>query len=127
MEKMKIEDLHKYIQEEYGVEADYPFSNEWAPTPIFRHKDNRKWFAAAMFVPKCRVCTNSNEPVWILDVKCDPLLKTALLEKKGIYPAYHMNKEHWLTIMLDEVDEEDLEFVIGLSFDLTESKYKKRG
>lgn len=123
---MTIENLHKYIQEEYGVIADYPFSEEWAPSPVFRHKDNKKWFLIGMLVPKSRVCGSDKTPTWVLDLKCDPLLKPAMLEKKGFYIAYHMNKEHWITILLDEVDEEDLKFAISMSFDLTKAKYKKR-
>lgn len=124
---MKIEEYQKYIQEEYGIEADYPFAKEWAPSPVFRHKDNKKWFALAMFVPKCKICQSSKESVWVLNVKCDPILKSALMDKKGFYPAYHMNKEHWITILLDEACEDDVKFATDISFGLTKSKKKTKG
>ena len=40
----------------------------------------------------------------ILDVKCDPALAGALCaagKAGGILPGYHMNKNHWITILLD--------------------------
>ena len=120
---MTKENLLKYIEEEYGVVADYPFANGY---PIFRHKDNKKWFAALLDIPKCKICTQSNEIVWVLDVKCDPILRPALLERKGIYTVYHMNKEHWISVLLDEASDEDIKFVISMSYDLTKAKYKKK-
>nr|WP_250210024.1 MmcQ/YjbR family DNA-binding protein [Morganella morganii] len=40
--------------------------------------------------------------------------------KDGIYPAYHMNKEHWVTIMLDtEFSSEELKSLIDDSYRLT--------
>lgn len=44
----------------------------------------------------------------------------SLLEEKGFYPAYHMNKEHWITIFLDgSVDDEKILSLIDISYDLT--------
>lgn len=123
---MSKEELCEYIEEEYGIVVDYPFSNEKVPTPIFRHKDNKKWFAAAIFVQKCKVTGKSDERVWVLCVKCDQIIKSALLEKKGFYPAYHMNKQHWISLILEEADDEDLKFAVSMSYDLTGAKYKKR-
>lgn len=55
----------------------------------------------------------------ILDVKTDPLIREPMLKKKGVYIAYHMNKVHWLTIDINEIKDEDLEFLLDLSFELT--------
>mgnify|MGYP002421783608 CR=1 FL=1 len=44
----------------------------------------------------------------------------SLLEEKGFYPAYHMNKEHWNTIIVDEkVDENLVKELIEQSYQLT--------
>ena len=40
--------------------------------------------------------------------------------QRGILPAYHMNKEHWITIVLDSpFPEEEIYNLINLSYDLT--------
>ncbi len=40
---------------------------------------------------------------------------------KGFLPAYHMNKEHWITILLDgSVEREKIKQLIDLSYELTE-------
>ena len=48
---MTKEELFAYIEREYGVTPDYP----WLDSPegaVFRHADNRKWFALSMPVPR---------------------------------------------------------------------------
>ena len=46
-----------------------------------------------------------------------------LLSKKGIYPAFHMNKRYWISVALDDTlsDEEVLE-LIERSWSLTIKK-----
>lgn len=56
----------------------------------------------------------------------DRMFKDVLMQDKGILPAYHMNKEHWITVLLDgTVEEEQICSLIDLSFAATASKKKK--
>ena len=69
---------------------DYPFhDSNWT---VMRHKTNRKSFAYIFEHEGC---------IWI-NVKCDPMdgdfLKSAY---PAIVPAYHMNKRHWISVILD--------------------------
>ena len=123
---MTKENLLRYIEEEYGIIADYPFSKEYSPSPVLRHKDNKKWFALGMNISKEKLGAKTDKMVWVFNFKCDPLLKGALLEKKGFYIAYHMSKEHWISVVLEEVEDEDLFFALSMSFDLTKAKYRKK-
>lgn len=38
----------------------------------------------------------------ILNVKSDPMLIGSYRTQKGFFPAYHMNKENWISILLDQ-------------------------
>ena len=63
----------------------------------------------------------------ILNVKCDPALGGFLRTREGFHPAYHMNKEKWLTIRLDgSVPEEEIKNLIDLSYDLTAERKEKQ-
>lgn len=63
----------------------------------------------------------------MINLKCDPFLIGSLRAQKGFHPAYHMNKEKWISIRLDgSVPEEQIRRLIDLSFELTRSKMKKR-
>ena len=62
-----------------------------------------------------------------MNLKCEPLLIDALRTETGFYPAYHMNKEHWNSIILDgSVPDEDIKLMISDSYDLTINKNVKR-
>ena len=52
----------------------------------------------------------------------------SLILDKGIHPAYHMNKNHWITVCLDgSVEEEKIMWLVDVSFELTDKpKYKKK-
>ncbi len=113
------EEILRYAQEMLGGEPEYL----WAATPdcaVLRHPGNGKWYAIFMEVPKNRLGLPGGEPVSILNVKCDPILMGAMLTNPGMLPGYHMNKTHWLTILLDgTVPEETVVTLLNMSYDLT--------
>lgn len=53
-------------------------------------------------------------------LKCDPILVGSLRGERGFLPAYHMNKEHWVTVLLDgSVEDGRIYGLIDLSYTLT--------
>lgn len=95
MERSK---LFEWVKETYGTEPDYPW-NDW--NAVLRHSEKPKWYALIMEVPAKKLGLNENRIIDILNVKCDPTLIGLLRSKPGYFPAYHMNKEKWLSIVLD--------------------------
>lgn len=114
------------IQSLYGVSPEYLWSSS-PDSAVFRHTENGKWFGVLMRVsaekpPRLRETgTGGTEFVNILNLKCEPELAAALAAgKRGIFPAYHMNKTHWISVCLDgSLSEEELDSLIELSFELT--------
>ena len=107
MTQMEIID---YIKKTYDINPEYL----WKKTPdaaVFRHKDNRKWFCLIM---------NVNSKLY-LNVKTEPNYSDLLRNAYAyIIPAYHMNKEHWNTIVVSEDVDEDLVMeLIEQSYELT--------
>lgn len=94
--------LTELIREKY---ADLP-EFLWEDTPdcgIFRNKTSNKWYSAILTVNITKICpSTSDKVVEIIDIKVKPETVTKLLEKPGYYPAYHMNKKNWLTVILDD-------------------------
>ena len=119
---MKRGEWEEYIAGTYGVEPDFP----WARFPnhmVFRHEQNRKWFALLMSIPGSKLGIPGDQTVDILNLKCDPLLTGSLRREPGFYPAYHMNKETWITAALDgSAEEERIKRLLHMSFYLTAPK-----
>ena len=116
-------EIEAYIENQYGVKAEYPFEMD-DETAVFRQKSNGKWFAIIMRISKRRLHIDSDEEIDVMNVKCDPILIGSLLLDTGFYPAYHMNKTHWITVSPD-ADEDKVRMLIDMSFSLTALKRKK--
>lgn len=79
-----------------------------------------------MDVQKHKLGIQGNEQVDILNIKCDALTIGSLIKNKGFMPAYHMNKEHWVTIILDgSVLKNEIFNLLDLSFELTNKKHRQ--
>lgn len=73
-----------------------------------------------MRVSKSKFGIKNDNAVDILNLKSDPILIGSLRLKEGFFPAYHMNKEKWITIFLDgTVPKNEICDLLDLSYDLT--------
>jgi len=116
----------RYAQERYGVEPEYL----WAENPnfaVFRHSATQKWFAVIMDVPSNRLGLPGETLVDVMNVKCGPVMAGSLLTEKGFLPAYHMNKDHWISILLDgSVPDEQIFPLLELSYDNVATRRRKK-
>lgn len=116
-----------YIKKEYGVSPEYPW-RKYDANAVFRHGDNNKWFALVMEVGRDRLGLSGGESVDVINLKIDdPYFHDVLIREDGIMPAYHMNKFHWISVLLDgTVPQERVYDLIDLSFAATASAKKKK-
>ena len=117
--------LFSFVNEHYGIEPDYPFSDD--ASAVLRHPENRKWFALVMRVSKSKFGIKSDNAVDILNLKSDPIFIGSLRLKDGFFPAYHMNKASWITVALDgSVPAETIELLLDVSYELTKPKPRRK-
>jgi predicted DNA-binding protein (MmcQ/YjbR family) len=84
---MNIEELREYCMAKKHVTESFPFDNE---TLVF--KVMNKMFAL----------TGINSSPVSVNLKCDPEKAIALREEYScVLPGYHMNKQHWNTVVVD--------------------------
>lgn len=121
---MTREELLELAAARFSTEPEYPWGDD---NCILRHAGNRKWFAALLIVPYRRLGIEREGDASLLNVKCGPLLSAVYRRQPGILPAYHMNKEHWLSVRLDGSAADDtVRELLELSYDLTNTKRKAR-
>ena len=112
-------EIEEYINQNYDPLQEYP----WDDSPnytTFKHKENHKWFALIMDVPYKRLNIDKDGIADVINLKCMPEMIGGLRTDAGILPAYHMNKEHWISVLLDDsVQKEKIFYLIDISFDLT--------
>ncbi len=121
------EEIINHIIQKYSIEPEYLWKR-YPGYAIFRHSDNRKWFAGIMNTTKDKLGENNHDEIYVVNVKVDDLmLRDILLHEDGYYPAYHMAKGSWLSISLDgTVPFEDICKMIDESFRITASSKKKK-
>ena len=59
----------------------------------------------------------------VVNLKCEPDLIPNLINEKRIYPAYHMNKRHWISVDIECYEDlEKLKMMVDMSYRLVEKK-----
>lgn len=119
-------EFEELVLDSYNVKADYPFEEDFE-TGVFRHEANGRWFALAMKISGNKLGLASGEIIDVVNMKCAPeVIESIAGVEPGIYRAYHMNKTHWLTVALNDCDEGTISWLLGISYDLTMPKIKKK-
>ena len=116
----------RYARETLGTQAEYLFASS-PDCAVLRCRANRKWYGIIMRVGRDKLVRGGEGEVDILNVKCDPMMRASLLKKAGFFPAYHMNKTHWITMLLDgTVSVEELTGCLAMSYDRVSSRGVRR-
>ena len=122
---MEKQEFLEHCFSAYGVSADYPFDGD-LETAVFRHADSRKWFAVVMRVSKRKFGLDSDEVIDVINLKLPTEMFGSFGEADGVYPAYHMNKLHWISVLLPSADAELVAFLANVSYEATKTGRAKR-
>jgi len=109
---MNIEEFREYCLAKPATSESLPFDNK---TLVF--KVHNKMFSLAGI-----------ENFKSVNLKCDPEYAIELREKfEGVQPGYHMNKQHWNTVLTDGSVPDDLLYeLIDHSYDLVARGLRKK-
>lgn len=115
--------ISDYIGNEYGVSPEYPWE-KYSDYAVYRHQDNKKWFALIMNVGRDKLGLSGSEQVSVINLKIDDvILHDVLVQEDGIMPGYHMSKQHWITVLLDgSVPEGKVKDLVDVSYRATATR-----
>ena len=107
------------IDREYGVRAEFPW-DKYPGNGTFKCTENGKWFAALLTVEFGKLIDgggsanphDEDETIEVINHKAKPDEILQLVKTPGIYPAYHMNKTHWISVLLDDTLTDDQVFAL---------------
>ena len=116
---MNRSELEAYITEICSTKGEHLFT-KYPSFLLFRHIGNRKWFAVIMDIPRKNLGLSGKGEISVVNLKCDTRLIGSFREEPGIFPGWHMNKAHWLSVALDgTVEDEKIRFLVDMSYELT--------
>ncbi len=123
---MTKQDFFAYCREAFGTQPDYPFEEDFE-TAVMRHTDTRKWYAIAMRVSRRKFGQANDEVIDVVNLKLPTEMFGSFGAEVGVYPAYHMNKLHWISVLLPDAPDDVAQFLISVSFEATrdQKKHKK--
>lgn len=121
----EFEVITKYVAKKYGDNPEFL----WDKPPdaaVLRHKNSKKWYAVFMKVNADKLGLQAPNEVEIVDLKLKPEYLDNLIDNVKIFPGYHMNKKHWITILLNNsVPIAEIFKFIDISYFLTTSRQGK--
>ena len=110
-----------YCSTTHGTTPDYPFDGDFE-TAVLRHTDNKKWYAIVMKVSRRKLGLASDEVIDVVNLKLPTEMFGSFGAADGVYPAYHMNKLHWVSVLLPDAPRDVVEFLVNVSFEATKTK-----
>lgn len=115
------EQLLAYAQECFQTAPVYPWKD--LAHCVLKSSLHKKWYAIVMRIPYEALKIERQGSVDIVNVKADPQMITQLIDRQHYFPAYHMNKKHWITILLDRnTDMDKVKELLHNSYLLVEGK-----
>ncbi len=114
----------EYCRDTYGTVPDYPFEDD-LETAVLRHANNRKWYALVMKVSRRKFGIDSHEVIDVVNLKLPLEMFGSFSPAEGVYPAYHMNKLHWVSVLLPDAPKDVIDFLTNASFETTRSVIRK--
>lgn len=117
-EKRQANIVVEHIKSEYGANPEFLWPDRYPSYAIFRHGDNKKWFALAATISSKSLGLKEDKAIDVINLKFDKNQTYDFAETSDhIFPAYHMNKNNWITIWLDGT------LPNGLIFELIKKSY----
>ena len=114
---MTRDDFLSLCRDTYGTLPDRPFDD--AHTEVLRHAESRKWYALVMRISRRKLGLSSDEATDVVNLKLPAELFGSFGASDGVYPAYHMNKLHWISVILADAPADVVEFLTSASFSAT--------
>jgi len=98
--------ITNFILEKYGDVPEFLW-DKFKGSGIFRNKKTNKWYAAILEVSKNKLLAEGSGLIEVLDIKLSRDNIQKYLKYSNFYPAYHMNKKHWISLILDDSVNDD--------------------
>ena len=108
-----------YCNNKYGENHVNPFKKH--PYILAFINEKNKWYALFLEVEynKLNKNTNITTKVKILNLKYPTDNISDIIDNQNIFPAYHMNKKHWISVVLDKnIKLETIKELIDISYSL---------
>ena len=119
---LQAQKIIEYIEMKYHSKLEFLWDDD---NGIARRIDNKKWYVVFMTIPKSKLGFKDNTRVEVINLRLTENEAASIIDNARFFPAYHMNKRYWVTVLLDSgVEYEHILKLIDNSYELVATKTK---
>ena len=96
----QAKEIIKYVKEKYDNDLEYLWK-KFPNNAVWRNKENNKWYGALLVISERKLEIDSDKVVDIIDLRYQKESINEIIDNNKIFAGYHMNKDSWITIKLD--------------------------
>lgn len=96
----QAKEIIEYVKQKYGDDLEYLWE-KFDNNAIWRNKQNNKWYGILLIVAENKLGLKTDNEIEIIDLRYKKEKIDNIIDNKKIFPGYHMNKNSWITIKLD--------------------------
>ena len=93
--------ITRLIADKYGDMPEFLWE-KYDDSGIFRNPASNKWYAAILDVDRSRLLPDKKGFTEVINLKLEVEHVQQIIKEPNFYPAYHMNKKYWISIILDD-------------------------
>lgn len=114
--------IHHWIEDQYRAKMEHPFSGkDQSEYGVYRHTD-KSWFALIMHLKPDQLKEGFPD-LEAMNLKIPEDKMEKVLALPSIYPAYHMSKKSWISVVLnDTLSDEEIKRLVDISYQATDKK-----
>ena len=100
-QNLQTQAVMRYIIDTYGAEPEFLWE-KYPHVCIFRNERTRKWFTLVNRIKARQLGVDADGEVEILNLHFDRHQARDFVQTHpNLFPAYHMNKDNWFSVLLD--------------------------
>lgn len=112
------DEVIKYIRDRYNTELEFLWE-KYPEFGVMRNKENNKWYGLLSSINKDKLIKRAKGEIEVVNLRIQ-IDKESPVDYHSIFPAYHMNKKSWVTVILDDsLPIEKIYEMIDISYQLS--------
>lgn len=118
----QAKEVIKYVKGKYNDDLKFLWK-KFPENAVWRNKTNYKWYGALLIISERKLGLESDKITDIIDLRYSKDRIKEIIDNKKIFAGYHMNKDNWITIKLDDsIKTETIFELIDNSYNLSLEK-----
>ena len=114
----QTKDVINYIKEKYNGNLEFLWE-KLDSYAVIRNENNNKWYALIAVIDKSKLSKKESGNVEAINLRYQKDEVLNIIDDKSIFKGYHMNKDSWITVKLDNsLDTKEIFDLIDNSYNL---------